>query len=189
MTVTRLFVKRAHGTPMEPVRALPFTPRGIAAGVRASPLRQVLITSRAVTAECGLEPGDLRENIEVDLDGLYELPSGSVIRIGEALIRLTFHCEPCKKIMHLVGFDEIVHRRGYLGCFLNGGTVALGDAVTVTDERHESIPYEVKDRIRWFLGKQNAALAVLDLVHALGLPSSSARVVPRLVANLGFKWR
>jgi MOSC domain-containing protein YiiM len=189
VTVTDLFVKRAHGTPMEPVRALAFTPRGIATGVRCSPLRQVLITSRAVTEQCGLKPGDLRENIEVDLDGLHELPSGSVIRIGAALIRLTFHCEPCKKIMHLVGFDEIVHKRGYLGCFLNSGTVALGDAVAVTDERLESIPYAVKDRIRWFLGKQNAALAALDLVHALGLPSSSARVVPRLVANLGFKWR
>jgi MOSC domain-containing protein YiiM len=189
LTVTHLFVKRAHGTPMEPVRDLAFSPRGITAGVRASPLRQVLITSRAVTEDRGLAPGDLRENIEVDLDGLYELPSGSVIRIGEALIRLTFHCEPCKKILHLVGFDEIVHKRGYLGCFLNSGSVALGDAVAVTDERLESIPYAVKDRIRWFFGKQNAALAVLDLVHALGLPSSSARVVPRLVANLGFKWR
>ena len=189
MTVTRLFDKRAHGTRMEPVHALAFTPQGIATGVRCSPLRQVLITSRAVTEECGLEPGDLRENIEVDLYGLYELPSGSVIRIGEALIRLTFHCEPCKKILHLVGFDEIVHRRGYLGCFLNSGTVALGDAVTITDERLEPIPYAVKDRIRWFLGKQNAALAALDLVHALGLPSSTAMVVPRLVANLGFKWR
>ena len=189
MTVTHLFVKRAHGTPMEPARAFAFTPRGVASGVRCSPLRHVLITSRAVTEACGLEPGDLRENIEVDLDELYELPSGSVIRIGEALIRLTFHCEPCKKIMHLVGFDEIVHKRGYLGCFLNSGTIALGDAVTVTDERLESIPYAVKDRIRWFLGKQNAALAALDLVHALGLPSSSARIVPRLVANLGFLWR
>jgi MOSC domain len=189
VSITRLFVKRAHGTPMEPVRALVFTPQGIATGVRCSPLRQVLITSRTVTATSGLAPGDLRENIEIDLDGLYELPSGSVIRVGAALIRLTFHCEPCKKILHLVGFDEIVHKRGYLGCFLNGGTVSLGDAVTVTDERLEFIPYAVKDRIRWFLGKQNAVLAALDLVHALGLPSSSARVVPRLVANLGFKWR
>src|SRR4029077_5934932 len=101
----------------------------------------------------------------------YELTSGSVIRVGEALIHLTFHCEPRKRILHLVGFHEIVHKRGYLGCFLNGGTVALGDPVTVTDERLESIPYAVKDRIRWFLGKQNAGLAALDLVPALGLPS------------------
>jgi MOSC domain-containing protein YiiM len=189
VTVTNLFVKRAHGTPMQPACELAFDARGITSGVRASPLRQVLITSRAVTAACGLAPGDLRENIEVDLDDLYALPSGSVIRVGAARIRLTFHCEPCKKILHLVGFDEIVHKRGYLGCFLNSGSVARGDAVSVTDERLEPIPYAVKDRIRWFLGKQNAALAALDLVHALGLPSSYARAMPRLVANLGFKWR
>ncbi len=189
VVVTGLFVKRAHGASMEAAQELAFSPRGIATMVRCSPLRQVLITSRKVTQACGLEPGDLRENIEVDVDGLYELPSGTVLRVGEALIRLTFHCEPCKKILHLVGFDEVVHKRGYLGCFLNGGTVSLGDSVTVTDQRLESIPYAVKDRIRWFLGKQNAALAALDLVHALGLPASSARLLPRLVANLGLKWR
>lgn len=189
MAVTSLFVKRAHGTPMEPVAELAFTPQGLAANVRCSPLRQVLITSRSVTADRGLAPGDLRENIEVDRDDLYDLPSGTVIRIGEALVRLTFHCEPCKTILHLVSFDEIVHRRGYLGCFLNSGTVALGDAVTVTGETLEAIPYAVKDRIRWFLGKQNAVLGAMDIVHGLGLPSSYARAMPRLVANLGFRWR
>jgi MOSC domain-containing protein YiiM len=189
VSVTSLFVKRAHGTPMEPVGALAFDPQGLAAGVRCSPLRQVLITSRSVTGRCGLAPGDLRENIEVDRDDLYDLASGTVIRIGAARIRLTFHCEPCKKILHLVSFDEIEHKRGYLGCFLNSGTIAPGDAVTVTGQTLEAIPYAVKDRIRWFLGKQNAVLGAMDIVHGLGLPSSYARAMPRLVANLGFRWR
>jgi len=189
VAVTRLFVKRAHGAPMEPVGALAFSPQGLAANVRCSPLRQVLITSRTVTADCGLSPGDLRENIEIDRDDLYALASGTVISIGEALIRLTFHCEPCKKIVHLVAFDEIVHRRGYLGCFLNSGTIVPGDSVAVTGETLEAIPYAVKDRIRWFLGKQNAALGAMDIIHGLGLPSSYARAMPRLVANLGFRWR
>ncbi len=189
MSVTSLFVKRAQGAPMEPTRTLAFSPQGLAANVRCSPLRQVLITARDVTRQCGLAPGDLRENIEVDRDDLYALASGTVIRIGEARIRLTFHCEPCKKILHLAAFDEIVHKRGYLGCFLNNGSIALGDAVTVTGETLEAIPYAVKDRIRWFLGKQNAVLGTMDIVHGLGLPSSYARAMPRLVANLGFKWR
>jgi len=188
VAVTSLFVKRAHGAPMEPVTTLAFGPQGLA-GLRCSPLRQVLVTSRGVTEQCGLAPGDLRENIAVDRDDLYDLPSGTVLRIGAALIRLTFHCEPCKKILHLVSFDEIVHRRGYLGSFLNSGTIALGDAVTVTEQKLEAIPYAVKDRIRWFLGKQNAVLGAMDIVHGLGLPSSYARAMPRLVANLGFRWR
>lgn len=160
VAVTRLFVKRAHGTPMEPVGALAFSSQGLGANVRCSPLRQVLITSRGVTEQCGLQPGDLRENIEVERDDLYDLPSGTVIRVGAAL-----------------------------GCFLNSGTVALGDAVTVTEQTLEAIPYAVKDRIRWFLGKQNAVLGAMDIVHGLGLPSSYARAIPRLVANLGFRWR
>jgi hypothetical protein len=82
-----------------------------------------------------------------------------------------------------------VHKRGYLGCFLNSGTIALGDAITVTGETLEAIPYAVKDRIRWVLGKQNAVLGAMDIVHGLGLPSSYARAMPRLVANLGFRWR
>jgi MOSC domain-containing protein YiiM len=161
-----------------------FGPQGIAAGVRCSPLRQVLITSRAVTEQCGLGRGDLRENIEVDVDHLYDLPSGTVVRIGEALIRLTFHCEPCKKILHLIGLDRILHKRGYLGCFLNSGTISVGDAFAVTGQKFESIPYAVKDRIRWFFGKRNAALAAIDLVHGLGLPSASARAIPRMIEKL-----
>lgn len=189
MAVTHLFIKRAHGKDMERVSCLQFGLQGIARGVRCSPLRQVLITSRGVSAECGLGPGDLRENIVVDDDLFYELASGTVVRIGEALIRLTFHCEPCKKILHLAPFDRILHKRGFLGSFLNSGMIALGDPVMVTEQRLEAIPYAVKERIRWFFAKQNAALAATDLAHALGLPSSYARALPRLVENFAMRRR
>ena len=189
MTVTNLFIKSAHGRTMDAVSRLEFGPQGVAGSVRCSPLRQVLVTSRAVTAERGLQPGDLRETIEVDFDGLYDLPSGTVVKIGEALIRLTFHCEPCKKILHLTSFDHIVHKRGFLGCFLNSGTIALGDPVMLTGEQLESIPYAVKDRVRWFFAKQNAALGAIDLAHALGLPSSYARAIPRLVESFAIPRR
>jgi MOSC domain-containing protein YiiM len=183
VTVTDLFIKRAHGARLEPVAELDVSPQGIAGGVRSSPLRQVLITSRSVTEEFGLQAGELRENIVVDCPRLYDLPSGTVIRIGAALVRLTFHCEPCKKILHLVDLDSILHKRGYLGCFLNSGRIAIGDVVTATEERLEAIPYAVKDRIRWFMTKQKAGLAAIDLVHGLGLPSSYARAIPRLLAK------
>jgi MOSC domain-containing protein YiiM len=181
VTVTNLFIKRAHGARLESVAELDVSPQGIAGGVSCSPLRQVLITSRSVTEECGLQAGELRENIVVDCARLYDLPSGTVVRIGAALVRLTFHCEPCKKIMHLIDFDSILHKRGYLGCFLNSGRIAIGDAVAPTEQRLEAIPYAVKDRIRWFLTKQNAGLAAIDLAHGLGLPSSYARAIPRLL--------
>jgi len=181
LKIANLFIKLAHGEPLEPVTTLGFAPGGITTGVKCSPLRQVLITAQSVTAECGLEPGDLRENIVVDFDGLYDLPSGTVVRIGEARIRLTFHCEPCKKILHLVDFGRIEHKRGFLGCFLNSGCISVGDPFSVTGEMLEPIPYAVKDRIRWLMHSQGASPAIIDLVHKLGLPSTYARTLPRLM--------
>jgi MOSC domain-containing protein YiiM len=118
-----------------------------------------LIASRPVLIDCGLKPGDLRENILLDDDQLYDLPSGTVIKIGQALIRLTFHCEPCRKILKLIAFDRIEHRRDVFGCFLKEGTISLGDPLVVTEQEFEPIPYAVNERIRWFLSKGDATAA------------------------------
>lgn len=184
MQVTELFIKLAHGAPMQSAAAIVCSPRGIAGSVPVAPFRQALIASLAVTAELGLKPGDLRENIAVDCDDLYDLPSGTVVTIGKARLRLTFHCEPCRKILKLIEFDRILHRRGVFGMFLNDAPIALGDEFAVTDQRFEEIPYAINERIRWFLKKHGARTAALDLVHALGLPASSGRTMPRLVAKL-----
>jgi MOSC domain-containing protein YiiM len=181
MILTDLFVKHAHGEELESVAKLDFDEGGIVGGVSCSPLRQVLLTSQSITAECGLKPGDLRENIVLEFDGLYEIPSGTIVMIGSARIRLTFHCEPCKRILKLIELDRIVHKRGVLGCFLNSGTVSVGDAFSITDEKCEAIPYDVKDRIRWLLGKEEVSLAGADLIHTLGLPSSYSRVLGRIL--------
>ena len=169
VTITNLFIKRAHGARLDALSRLAFTPNGISGGVRCPPLRQVLITSRAVNRELGLAAGDLRENIVVDLDGLYGLPSGSVIRVGEALIRLTFHCEPDRKTQHLVASEMALNKRGFLGCFLNRGMIAVGDAVAVTDQWHEPMPYATKDHIRRFLGRQGAGLEIGHYHHIAGV--------------------
>jgi MOSC domain-containing protein YiiM len=181
MTVTNLFVKRAHGAALRSVATIAYDDRGIQNNVVCAPFRQVLIASRSVTAECGLSAGDLRENVVVDFDSLYELPSGTVVQIGRALVRLTFHCEPCSKILKLVEFDRILHRRGVFGMFLNHGTISIGDRFSVTEQRFEEIPYAVSDRVRWFLKKGNPSGAAMDLVHAIGLPVSYARAMPNLL--------
>ncbi len=184
LTVTDLFVKRKRGAALEAATTISFDKQGIASGVICAPFRQALIASRSIMTECGLKPGDLRENIVVDFDRLYELPSGTVVKIGQALLRLTFHCEPCKKILKLVEFDRIVHRRGVFGSFLNDGRISIGDQFIVTEQKLEPIPYAVNERIRWFLKKQNAPAAALDLVHTIGLPASYARAMPRILEKL-----
>jgi hypothetical protein len=184
LTVTNLYIKRKHGAALEEVPTFAFDKDGISAGVGCAPFRQVLIASRPILVTCGLKPGNLRENVLLEDDGLYDLPSGTVVRIGQALIRLTFHCEPCKKILKLIEFDRIVHRRGVFGCFLNEGTMSLGDTLVVTEQKLEPIPYAVKERIRWFLSKGKAPVAARHLIHAIGLPSSYARAMPRLLEKL-----
>jgi MOSC domain-containing protein YiiM len=181
LTVTNLYIKRKHGAALEEVTTFAFDKNGISTGIACAPFRQVLIASRPILADCGLKPGDLRENVLLEDDGLYDLPSGTVVRLGQALIRLTFHCEPCKHILKLIAFDRIVHRRGVFGCFLNAGTIAVGDRLVVTEQKFEPIPYAVGDRIRWFLSKGQAPAAAGQLIEALGLPSSYARAMPRLL--------
>jgi len=175
VTVTHLFIKRAHGERLDVVSRFAFTPNGISGGVRCPPLRQVLITSRAVTRELGLAVGDLRENIAVDLDGLYDLPSGSVLRIGDALIRLTFPCEPDRRTRPPIASDAALDKRGFLGCFLNRGFIAVGDAVALTDQWHEPIPYATKDHIRRFLDRPDARSEAREAADALDLASARAR--------------
>jgi MOSC domain-containing protein YiiM len=184
LRVTELFIKPGHDSPIQSAVAIACSRHGIAGNVPCAPFRQALIVSGSVTAELGLKPGDQRENIVVDCDDLYDLPSGAVVQIGRARLRLTFHCEPCGKILKLIDFDRILHRRGVFGMFLNEAQIALGDEFTVTDQRFEEIPYAINERIRWFLKKHGARTAALDLVHALGLPASSGRSMPRLLSKL-----
>lgn len=183
MKVTHLFVKHRHGETVQSRSSLLCGHRGIAGHVACAPFRQALITSHAVTTELGLKPGDLRENIVLDFDELYELPSGAVVQIGEVLIRLTFHCEPCKKIAGMVDLERVLHRRGVFGTFLNSGQIAVGDRFVVTDQKLEPIPYAIGERIGWFLKRHGPVAAMMDLVHEIGLPASSRKVLPRLLSK------
>jgi hypothetical protein len=54
----------------------------------------------------------------------------------------------------------------------------------VTQQQFEEIPYPINERIRWCLKKHGGRAAALDLVHALGWPASSGRIMPRLLAKV-----
>jgi MOSC domain-containing protein YiiM len=181
MRVKKLFIKHEHGAQLTIAESMDFSPEGIAGNVACAPFRKVLLASESVTADCRLGDSDLRENVVVDYGGLYDLPSGTVVRIGQALIRLTFHCEPCRKILKLVDLKTILHRRGVFGAFLNAGRISVGDEFTVTTEKFEPIPYEIGERIRWFIRQHHGSGAIADLSHAIGLPASYRRAIPSLL--------
>jgi hypothetical protein len=182
--VKHLLIKRERGASMTPIDSLQVCNGSVVGNVRCTPLRQVLILPEVILEEFNLQPGDLRENIIITEPGIHELPSGSVIDIGGVKIRLTFHCEPCKVIGKKVSIRKIMHHRGYLGSFLSDGCISIGDTVTFYGKEYEEIPYDVKDRIRWYLSGQEKPVFVATLVWDIGLPKSYCRVIPRLLKNM-----
>jgi MOSC domain-containing protein YiiM len=184
MRVTHLFLKAAHRRRMKAVDALSFTESGLDEGVECLPYRQVLLTSLPITKQCCLQPGDLRENVVIDDPALYTLSSGTIVQIGCAVVRLTFHCEPCKRLPMKIKKRHIAHKRGVLGQFLNAGVIRVGDLLSLTSFQAEYIPYDVKERIAWYLRKQPEPVASLKLLHDIGLSRSYARALPSLIRNL-----
>ena len=158
-------------------------PNGIEGNVYCLPLRQVLIVPTQSLTEFNLKRGDLRENIVVDGFDLHKLESGTVIQIGSVRIRLTFHCEPCRKLADIVSLKKITHKRGILGNFLNNGVIKVGDAVVVGDKSFDAIPYRIDDRIKWYLDKQDKPVPVSKLAFDIGLSNSYCRAIPNLVRN------
>jgi len=112
------------------------------------------------------------------------LPSGTVLKIGEAQIRLTFHCEPCSRIKDKVSLKSIHHKRGYLGQFLNKGVLYLGDQIENLGGLHEPIPYAAKDRVRAYLLTRVKPITVTELLFECGLSLPYARAVPAMIKDL-----
>jgi hypothetical protein len=161
-----------------------FSPEGITGNVSTSPLRHLLILPKNISVEFNLKPGDLKENVIIDYPELHNLPSGTVLQIGQAQIRLNFHCEPCSRIKDKVNLKSIQHKRGYLGQFLNKGVLYVGDQIKNLGGLHEPIPYAAKDRVRAYLLTRVKPIAVTDLLFQCGLSLPYARAVPAMIKDL-----
>jgi MOSC domain-containing protein YiiM len=161
---------------------------GLTGQVECHQFRQILILNSATLRSFSIQPGVLKENVLVDFDGLYEIPSGTEVKIGTLRVRLTFHCEPCKKVAHLASPKALLHQRGYLGTIVNSGTVNVGDSLSVLGKLHESVPYEPFERVKWFLDKTNERISARDLTSAIALQRTYCRVLPRYLNRLGSKY-
>jgi hypothetical protein len=103
--------------------------------------RALLLMDARDLRELGLSPGDLREQITLDLPGLMHLEAGTRLRVGPAVLEVTKPCEPCTHIGEHVGVDDVEAfrdhlrgRRGMLGRFVesDGQPIKVGDPVEVT---------------------------------------------------------
>jgi len=114
--------------------------------------RQVLIAERRSLEAFDLPHGALKEQLTVDLPGLDELPGGTRLRVGEALLELTGPCEPCQGIARsnhaadpYAFRDALRGRRGMLAkvvAVTGVGRIRRGDQVTIESPVQITLPVE-----------------------------------------------
>lgn len=150
------------------------------------------------TAELGLPPGALRENVHIALAGeaSWPVPSGGVLSIGDggAELRVTFACEPCAKGAKYAETDlDLLSRgwkqhaqRGLLATVVASGTIRHGDEVRLLPKSRwfGSLSSEHPTRVRHILAKvpPGRVLPWTQLSRLAGAPTGfSMRGMPGLL--------
>jgi MOSC domain-containing protein YiiM len=95
------------------------------------PRREVLFVSKEHLDAVGVDPGAIRENITVAGDDVQRWPIGQQVKVGDALLEITMVCDPCHRMDELrQGLRaELADRRGMLAHVVEGGEIAVGDAI------------------------------------------------------------
>jgi MOSC domain-containing protein YiiM len=131
----RLFLKIEHGHPMREVPALTaVTGRGLEGDVAfGRNSRQVLLVAQPTLEAFDLQPGQIRENITLAAGPIDDVPAGTRIRIGEAILEVTGDCAPCDQIEAIrPGLREAIRGwRGILARVENGGPIRVGDGAEI----------------------------------------------------------
>ncbi|RYG36027.1 hypothetical protein EON81_10945 [bacterium] len=191
--VRNLFVKTGKGRPMlapadERVLLIPsFGVRGDANASETSP-RQVLIAFEPSIAELGVQPGDLKENILLTKASERDFPSGTGLRIGTAVIRITIPCEPCG-YLKTVGIERPASacgRRGMLGVVIEGGTVCIGDRAERLQSAYPVLPERLTDRLAWIIVQipKGKVVGYSALAHLAGVSRAYLRAFPGILRRL-----
>ncbi|MEO1146787.1 MAG: MGMT family protein [Cyanobacteria bacterium J06638_22] len=187
-TLQALFYKPAQGVLVEPTDQL-MLKRGYGivgdANAQVGSPRQVLFAGTPSLQAFGLQPGDLQENLLLDVT-VESLESGTVLQLGEtARVRLMFLCEPCASLERLKpGLSRKINgKRGMLGLVVADGTVQQGDPVWVLGDRFPAIPETTRGKFEDFVARipPGKVVPTKALLLALGLTTSYARVIPTLL--------
>jgi MOSC domain-containing protein YiiM len=133
-SVAGLFVSPGRGTgrseARDRVRAL--QGYGLEGCAHANPpRREVLLVSKDHLDSVDVPPGAIRENVTVEGADVQTWDVGQRVRVGEALLEITMVCEPCNRMDELRDGlrAELDEKRGMLAHVVEGGEIALGDAV------------------------------------------------------------
>jgi len=148
--VKNLFIKPERQASMSDASCLDllagFGIRGNINSDEMSP-RQILVICQEDLQRLAISPGELRENIVLALDDVQLLKPGAKLSFPSgAEVRLTFYCEPCKRMANLVdSIASLEQKRGILGVAIASGAIALKDRVTIEPNYFpplSEIPYE-----------------------------------------------
>ena len=148
--VQSLFVKRERKAEMSTVSCLNLHKGfGIEGNINSDEIspRQILVVCGADLERFSIEPGKLRENIVLEMVNSQVFKPGAKLSFASgAEIRLTFYCEPCQRMSHLVdSIASLAQKRGILGIVTAGGAIALKDKVVIEPDYYPAlseIPYE-----------------------------------------------
>jgi alkylated DNA nucleotide flippase Atl1 len=189
MQVLKLFTKQNHGAEsvMVEQRSLRlqrgFGIVGDSNALVGSP-RQVLIVDQPALDFVGLQPGDLWENMVLDVP-VAAVRSGAVLNIGQTLIRITLPCEPCAKLetKRRGLMRQIGDQRGVLGMVVKSGEIVVGDEVALSEHRFVPLAEDTKSRFYQLVARIPAGNVVTtaDLVRGLGVTNGYYRAFPALI--------
>jgi MOSC domain-containing protein YiiM len=146
--------------------------------------RQLLVARQEDLEELGVTGEQLRADVAVAGLSAEAVASGRVLRLGaDVRVRLTFACEVCAKVRRRVDeatFRRLPGRRGTLGVVLSGGTVAVGDAVAVEDDRLPAVPEAIADRVAWVVARipEGEVTTYAELIALAGGHRAHLRAVP-----------
>ncbi len=184
-SIQYLFIKREHGRSMSETKQLNLSKGyGIQGDVNANAIspRQVLIVSAEDLSQLSITPGALRENIVLANVCPEQFRPGTLLTFPSgAAIRLTFYCEPCKRIAHLVDSTKnIEQKRGILGVVTQSGKIGIGNIAELKANYFPAlseIPYE---RFLEFLRKipQGKIVTYQQIIAGIGVDRSYFRVMP-----------
>lgn len=185
LSIMHLFSKVKPGSGMVELKTLNLKVRhGIEGDINADPIspRQVLIVRYEDILDFSIKPGKLRENIVVQGIHFNNFMPGSLLTFESgAAIRLTFHCEPCKRIAHLVkSLKSIQGKRGILGVVIKSGKIEVGSNFQVEANKFPALSENPYERFLNFIIKIPSGKVVTykQIIKGMGVDNSYLRAIP-----------
>jgi alkylated DNA nucleotide flippase Atl1 len=186
LSIMHLFSKVKSGSAMVELQTLNLkVGHGIEGDINANPIspRQILIVRYEDILDLAIKPGELRENIVIQCRELNNFIPGSRLTFESgAAIRLTFHCEPCKRIAHLVeSLKTIQGKRGILGVVIKSGKIQVGSNFQVQAHKFPALSENPYKRFLDFIIKIPSGKVVTykQIIKGMGVDNSYLRAIPK----------